>query len=70
VDWIQIDALEVEAKSTSTGKSRSRTDFRYKKRGKEEASSSSIGRESQEHRIKEMDNLIKKLSRKMKKMEF
>lgn len=45
---IQTDALEVEENFTSIRKSRSRNDTGQKKNGKEEATSSIQGRESQE----------------------
>lgn len=62
--------MEVEANFTSTGKSRSKIDPGERKKGKEEATSSSHGRESQEQKLEEMDKLIKNLSNTLVKLEL
>jgi len=70
LDWIQIDALEVEANFTSNGKWRGRTDHGDRRRGKEEASSINQGKETQEQKLEEMNKLIRNLSNKLVKLEL
>jgi len=70
LDQLQIDALEVEEKFTSEGKSRGRQQPTENKRGKEEASSSSRDRESPDLKWDELDKLIKNLLHKVGKLEL
>ena len=70
LDEAQIDALEVEANFTSMGKSKGMSDHDARRRGKEEASTSSQDREVADYKIEEMRKMIKKLSSKLVKLEL
>lgn len=70
LDRLQIDALEVEANFTSTGKSRGKQEPAENKRGKEEASSSGRDRESSDLNLDELEKLIVSLSQKVGKLEI
>lgn len=65
LDQIQTDALEVEANFTSTGKWKSKAKHGDRRRGKEETSSSSHARETQEQNLDEMNKLIRNMSKKL-----
>ena len=67
---IQIDVLEVEANFSSTGKSMGRIDHDFRRRGKEEVSSSNQEREETDYKIEEMNKVIKNISNKLVKMEL
>ena len=70
LDDAQTDALELEAKFSSTGKSKGRSEQDMRRRGKEEVSTSSQGRDLAKDRIEEMNKMIKNLSRKLVKLEM
>lgn len=70
LDQLQVDALEVETKFSSTGKSSGKQETTRNRRGKEEASSSSQTRESLDLKLEELDKLIRSLSHKVGKLKI
>ena len=61
--------LEVEENFSSTGKFKGKTEHEARRKKGEEASTSNQVRELHEHRIEEMNKLIKNLSNKLVKLE-
>lgn len=70
LDQIQTNALEVEANFISTGKWKGTVEYGDKRRGKEEASSPGHVKETKEHKLQEMNNLIRNLSKKLVKLKL
>ena len=70
LDEAQNIALEVEANFSSMGKSKGKLDHDFRRKGKEEASTSNQEREVADYKIEEMNKMIKNLSSKLVKLEL
>lgn len=70
LDQIQLDALEVEEKFTSTGKWEGKVEYGDRRKGKEESCSLGYAKETQNQNLNYMSKLIMNLSNKLVKLEL